>query len=514
MLTTAQVRELKPRDKMYEVTCAAVAGFVVRVLPSGKKVFLVRRQVDGKYRREKIGPLGPSLGVDEARRRALLMLAGDAHDEVNAEPAVRRSEPAPARSRSVARRSAPPPVRQVEPVKPPEPARLTVRDLAERYTREFIDVYLKDSSAFNYRRHLELDILPVLGDRDFESITRADAQALHARLRKTPGSANYVLCILGSLYTRIIDDWELSDMRHPTAGVKRFKINTRERFLTPEERQRIQDATEAGLRTPSGRKGHLEPRGVWALQLLALTGLRRSEICDLTWPMVDWQHACLRLPDTKTGHRIVHISTQVVALLRHIHDQTGSPRRGRVVGSRTGERLVSINRTWATLRKAIDIPDVRLHDLRHSFASDALMGGVPLAVVGEMLGHRQPNTTKRYAHLANSVVRDAVEFTATRIVAAGHTVNSPSSTPFAPLRDDQWARIAPLVDAHRPRGGKPVELRRIVDGIRWVLHSKARWRDMPAIYGKSTTCWRWYNRWCEDGTWPTVEATITALSAR
>lgn len=508
MLTTAQVRELKPRDKMYEVTCAAVAGFVVRVLPSGKKVFLVRRQVDGKYRREKIGPLGPSLGVDEARRRALLMLAGDAPDEVIAEPAARRSAPPPTRSRPAARRSAPPPVRQVEPVKQSEPRRPTVRELAARYKREYIDVHLKESSASNYRRHLDEDILPVLGDRDFESITRADALALHGSLAKTPGNANYVLCILGSLYTRIITDWELSDMRHPTAGVKRFKMKTRERFLTPEERQRIHDATQAGLKIPRGRKGHLEPRSVWALQLLALTGMRRSEVWGLTWPMVDWQHSCLRLPETKTGQRIIPVSSQVLALLRHIHDETGSPRRGRVVGSRTGEKLASINRTWETLRNAMDIPDVRLHDLRHSFASDALMGGAPLAVVGEMLGHRQPNTTKRYAHLANSVVREALENTVGRIVAANTTYTLPVSAPFAPLRDDQWARIAPLVDADRPRGGKPVELRRVVDGIRWALHTKARWRDLPAIYGKSTTSWRWYNKWREDGTWEAVEAAL------
>jgi hypothetical protein len=77
MLTTATVRELKPRDKMYEVTCAAMPGFVVRVLPTGKKVFLVRHQVDGQWRREKIGLMGPSLGVDEARRRAVLMLGGE-----------------------------------------------------------------------------------------------------------------------------------------------------------------------------------------------------------------------------------------------------------------------------------------------------------------------------------------------------------------------------------------------------------------------------------------------------
>ena len=408
------------------------------------------------------------------------------------------------------RRFASKPTRQVEPVKQLEPRRPTVRELADRYEREFIQVYLKGSSALQYRRSLHIHILPVLGGRDFESVTRSDAQALHVSLRETPGTANYVLCVLGSLYRRITTDWELSDMRNPTAGIKRFKMRTRERFLTPEERQRVHEAIQTGLQIPQGRKGHLEARSVWALQLLSLTGLRRDEICNLTWPMIDWQHACLRLPDTKTGQRVVHLPSHVTTLLHQIHDQSGNPRQGRVVGSRTGEKLSSLNYTWNTLRKALDIPDVRLHDLRHSFASDALMGGVPLAIVGAMLGHRQPNTTQRYAHLAASVVRDAVEHTANRIVAANNTVPTPTRAPFEPMRDDQWARVAPLVGAHRPRGGKPVDLRRIVDGIRWILHTKARWSTLPTAYGKSTTSWRWYNRWLEDGTWEAVEAAIPA----
>lgn len=109
-----------------------------------------------------------------------------------------------------------------------------------------------------------------LGGRDFESVTRSDVQRLYASLRNIPATANYVVNVIGSLYKRIITDWELSELRHPTHGVKLFKMRVRERFLSPEERQRVHEAMAAGLKIPAGRKGHLEPRSVWALQLLSL----------------------------------------------------------------------------------------------------------------------------------------------------------------------------------------------------------------------------------------------------
>ncbi|MBK7830511.1 MAG: tyrosine-type recombinase/integrase [Nannocystis sp.] len=286
-------------------------------------------------------------------------------------------------------------------------------------------------------------------------------------------------------------------------------MKTRERFLTPEERARVEEVLLRGLQISHGCKGHINRMGVWALQLLSLTGLRRDEIRELTWPMVDWQHSCLNLPDTKTGQRSVPVSSPVLNLLRRIHDETGSRKQGLVVHTRNGLKLTGLNLTWNSIRTAIGIPDVRLHDLRHSFASDALMGGVPLAIVGQMLGHRQPTTTKRYAHLADSVVRQALEHTASRIIEASNTTRAMLAAPYEPLRDTQWAAIVTLVDAERPRGGKPVDLRNVVDGIRWVLHTHGRWRDIPEAYAASTTCWRWYKRWRDDGTWAQVEAAIT-----
>ncbi len=494
MINAAFVKECKPRAKMYEVICDALPGFALRVLPTGRKVALVRYRVEGKDRRVKIGQLGPGLTIEEARRQAAVMLAHVQAGEVNVEP------PSP----KAARRPAP--RRQVE---PPEPAIVSLRELAQRFVRVHVDVHLKPGTAERYRYQLASIILPALGDRDYRSIKRADVQELHASMKDRPGAANNMLMVLSSLFSRIIEDWELADIRNPARGIKLFPLRRRERFLTPEERQRLHAVIEAGLKLPAGKRGHLRLETVWALDLLALTGRRRNEILMLKWSMVDWQHSLLNLPDTKTGELRVPVSARVLGLLRHIHEQTGKPRDGYVLRTYKGTRLRSINDTWMKVRAAAGLEDVRLHDLRHSFASDALMSGVPLAVVGELLGHKQARTTQRYAHLANHVVRQALEVATERIVNAVKPSAALASAPFVPLTDAQWKRIAAMCESTRvPCGGKRIELRRIVNAIRWVLHHDAKWRDLPAEYGAPTTSWRWYDRWCSDGTWQQIAAAL------
>jgi transposase len=174
-----------------------------------------------------------------------------------------------------------------------------------------------------------------------------------------------------------------------------------------------------------------------------------------------------------------------------------------------GTRIKSINRSWENVRAAAGIPDVRLHDLRHSFASDALMCGAPLAVVGAMLGHKHDRTTQRYAHLANSVVRDGLEAATDRIVGATREAAVLTPPPFERLTERQWKRIAAIVEATRGTcGGTRTDLRRAVDAVRWVLHNGAKWREMPKNLGRATTCWRWYERWCGNGTWAKITAAL------
>jgi integrase len=516
-ITNAMVRGLRPRGRVYEVTCGRLAGFAVRVLPTGKKVFLVRHRRGGHDSRVRIGQWGPELSAEQARLQAMAILAGgppagrDDEEDEPAKPSMIASVAAGVAPRSAQARS---PKRAANEPLEPYPSQITVRDVAERFLREHAGPHLKPGTALNYRRCLEQIILPALGDRAFDSITRSDVKALYAKNLERRSAADCMICVIGSLYTRVIDDWEMADMRNPTAGIKRRKSRMVERFLSPEERRRVVAEIQAALKIPPTNKGHIEPVSAWALMLLMLTGHRRNEILTLTWEMIDWQHACLNYPDTKTGQRTARVSSEVMTLLREIHDKAGNPRFGFVLRGRNGGRLTRINDTWERIRTAVGLPDVRLHDLRHSFASDALMAGVPLAIVGEMLGHKQPMTTKRYAHLSDQSVRSALETTAKRITDAWRDAPAPASeAPFVPLTDRQWSRIAPLVVAEKARGGPPVDLRGIVDGIRWVQQRKARWREVPARFGTPTTCWRWFSKWSESGVWGEIAGIVGAVGA-
>lgn len=210
----------------------------------------------------------------------------------------------------------------------------------------------------------------------------------------------------------------VTKQRNPVADVESFDERAVERFLSPEEREALERVLTTAERTPPGRTGHIGREAIAAVRLLALTGMRRDEVRDPRWEQVDWRQQLLRLPDSKTGKRDVVVSEEVMELLGRIGQAKGNPRRGLVVCSRNGKKLKSLQSTWLKVRKLAGLEDVRLHDLRHSFASDAIMDGTPLEVVGKMLGHRNYRTTQRYAHIADKALREAVNRTSKSIARA------------------------------------------------------------------------------------------------
>jgi integrase len=156
------------------------------------------------------------------------------------------------------------------------------------------------------------------------------------------------------------------------------------------------------------------PWVIAAIRLLTFTGARRNEILTLRWEHVSEEHGCLMLPDT--GRKAIHLNAPALAVLQSVPRLEGNPHV--ICGEKAGQHLVNIEKPWRRCRKAAKLDDVRLHDLRHSFASVAASGGQSLVVIGKMLGHSQPATTARYAHLADDPVKAASDAVGRHIAAA------------------------------------------------------------------------------------------------
>ena len=239
-------------------------------------------------------------------------------------------------------------------------------------------------------------------------MARGDVAALHHGMHAIPYAANHALGILSALFTVA----EIRGLRpegsNPCRHVKRFPEAKRERFLSDEEYRRLGAVLRKAEKT-----GTEPPEAVAAIRLLVPTGCRLSEIMTLRWEDVDPEAAELRLPDSKTGARVVHLGGPAVAVLRGIPRVEGNP--WVIAGRRPGSRLASLHYPWGRIRKRAGLDGVRLHDLRHSFASGGLLVGENLPMIGKLLGHSQVQTTARYAHLADHPVKAAADRIASRI---------------------------------------------------------------------------------------------------
>ena len=197
---------------------------------------------------------------------------------------------------------------------------------------------------------------------------------------------------------------------NPAHGVKKPAIRKMERFLSETEIARL----AAALEEQANASGNPYPAA--AIKLLLLTGCRRSEILGLQWQQVDFERQCLRLPDSKTGAKVVYLNAPAIAVLQGLPRVEDNPHV--IVGTLQGAALVGIDKIWFSVRKRAGLDDVRLHDLRHSFASVGVIGGLSLPVIGALLGHKHAMTTARYAHLSADPIRAANEAVGAQIAAA------------------------------------------------------------------------------------------------
>ncbi|WP_449415016.1 tyrosine-type recombinase/integrase [Ochrobactrum teleogrylli] len=188
---------------------------------------------------------------------------------------------------------------------------------------------------------------------------------------------------------------------NPALGTKQFKLKTHDRYLTPEELDRLGKALDS-----AERKG-VSIFAVAAIRFLSMTGCRRNEALTLQWSWIDFEHRIAKLPDSKTGQKVLHLGDSALSLIKSLPKVAGSPLV--FPSSVGGDRPLSIQKTWHDIRSEADLRDLRIHDLRHNFASMAVSSGQSLYLVGKLLGHSQSQTTQRFAHLAPDPIRDAAD---------------------------------------------------------------------------------------------------------
>ena len=358
-----------------------IRGFGVRITAQSVKSFIFDYRISGRQRRLTIGRtseltiLAARIRAGELRARIL-----DGADPME-ERMQTRSEP-------------------------------TMADLAADYLERHALPNKRKSSVRDDRMMLEKVILPKVGNLRIKAIRGIDIEGLHGSLKRTPFYGNRVLSLLSKMFNLAMRWGYIGE--NPTMGIQRFHEEPRECSLSSEEIQRLRKALEA----------YPDQIAANALRLLMLTGSRGGEVLKAEWAQFDFQSRVWTKPSHNTKQkRVEHIpiGKEVVEILLSMMPKEAI---GPIFPGKSGGARVSLRRPWIQVCRAaglVDVeivqgkrgpkskyrPSVRIHDLRHIYASQLVSNGVQLHVVGKLLGHTQPATTMRYAHLQDKILREA-----------------------------------------------------------------------------------------------------------
>ena len=355
-----RVDTLRPRQRAFVVRDGVLKGFGIRILPSGAKRYFVHSQYRGRRVWQDIGDAG-TMTEGEARARATAVLV-----------AIRSGESyiatAPDRTRF----------------------ETVAEEVFRRYKRHW-----KPSTLTVNLGYYKKQILPWFEGRQIADVDHQDVQQWFASLHATPVAVDRSVPVLSVIMTQAEVYGYRPEGSNPCQGIKRYRRRGRERFLSPEEMRRLSEVLRrhaAELPLPTAF--------VW---LLVLTGCRRGEILNLKWSY--YREGNIFLPDSKTGPRTVWLSSAARRVL------AGLPRRSGWVfpAKRARGPMSGIYRFWYGFRAEANLDDVRLHDLRHSYASIAMAHGETVLTIGRLLGHADPGTTLKYTHLADATVQEAVD---------------------------------------------------------------------------------------------------------
>jgi integrase len=370
-------------------------GFGARCRKSGATYYFLKYRIGARQRWHTIGRHGAPWTPEEARREALRLLG-----EV-----VRGNDPGA--TRAADRKAA------------------TMAELCDLYLEEGVTTK-KPSTIRNDRSRIERHIKPLLGHRKIREVTRADVERFQRDVaagrtagdHKTGyrgrsivtggiGAARLSMILLSAIFSFATQRELRPD--NPCVGVRRYKPGKSERFLTSAEQVRLGEALAAA------ECAGMNPKAIAVIRVLALTGARVGEILSLRWPEVDFERTCLRLSDSKTGAKVIPLGAAAMQVIAAQERREGIEY---VFPGAHGGPLGGIGKLWRKMRNAAGLADVRLHDLRHSFASNIVNAGGSLPVIGALLGHRSTQTTARYAHLADDPLRAVADRAAGSIAAA------------------------------------------------------------------------------------------------
>lgn len=406
-LTKTTVDRAESTEKDYFVWDRDLTGFGVKISKGGRKSYVCKYRVGSgrraPTRRMTIGAHGSPWTVDGARNEARKILGRAANGE---DPAVDKQN-----------------------IK----NQITVSDLCDDYLKNGIATK-KASTIATDRGRIERHIKPLLGKKKVPDINKANVskflqdvangKTAKESIRKKWGSkgsfkvtggkgtASRTVGLLGGIFSYAIDCGLIEN--NPVQGVKRFQDKKGERFLSSGEILRLGQTLSKGLQL-----GHNDC-AIDILKLLILTGSRKKEIESIKWKEVDFESAHLRLADSKTGQKLIALSTPALEILRTRKRHENSEF---VFPASSGEGYYQgTPKVWQKIRQMAELTDVRIHDLRHSFASVAVSEGASLPIIGALLGHTDSATTQRYAHLQNDPLRAASEATAIKISAMMNAV--------------------------------------------------------------------------------------------
>ncbi len=361
-LNDRRVESLKPRKSTYDVRDRDLRGFGVRVLPSGAKRYFVHAQHEGRRIWKIVGRAG-SIGAGEARERARTLIAAirNGNDDQAAAP-------------------------------PDTPFETVGDEVFRRYARNW-----KPSTLRVNRNYYRNQILPWFQGRPIADITARDVKQWFTSLHETPVAADRSAPVLSVIMRQAEVYGYRPEGTNPCVGIKRYRRQGRERFLTAAELRRLGAML---ARHEAGR-----PQVVAIIRLLLLTGCRKGEIITLKWRY--YREGNLFLADSKVGPRSVWLSSAAREVLDSVPRSPvwvfPSPQTD---GCLT---VATLDRAWQRIRAEADLRDVRLHDCRHTYASMALAQGETVLTIGRLLGHRDPATTLKYTHMSDIMVHEAAD---------------------------------------------------------------------------------------------------------